>query len=410
MTETVTEVHNDTAPYFPMERDMRCPFAPPEGTRVLREQNPVSRVEIWDGTEPWLITGLAELKSLLKDPRISVDESKEGFPHWNEGMKANVAMRPKSVFNSDGKQHSHFRRMMTKAFTPKRVNALRPFLQETTDKLITDMLSGPKPADLVESLALPLPSIVISQMLGIGYEHHGFFQENAVKSVDRYATPEQNMEAFAAMFMFMYELVEKKMAEPTDDVIGDFAIRARDGEIDAAEAAQMGLGLLIAGHETSANMISLGVLALLQNPEQLAIIKETEDEDVIANAVEELMRYLGIIHNGQRRIATDDIEISGQTIKAGDGVIVELASSNWDPRAFENPEKLDLRRNVVQHTGFGFGPHQCIGMMLARAELQIVFKSIFRHAPNLAVACPIEDIEFKSDRLAYGVYTLPVTW
>lgn len=199
--------------------------------------------------------------------------------------------------------------MMTKAFTPKRVNALRPFLQETTDKLITDMLSGPKPADLVESLALPLPSIVISQMLGIGYEHHGFFQENAVKSVDRYATPEQNMEAFAAMFMFMYELVEKKMAEPTDDVIGDFAIRARDGEIDAAEAAQMGLGLLIAGHETSANMISLGVLALLQNPEQLAIIKETEDEDVIANAVEELMRYLGIIHNGQRRIATDDIGI-----------------------------------------------------------------------------------------------------
>lgn len=119
MTETVTEVHNDTAPYFPMERDMRCPFAPPEGTRVLREQNPVSRVEIWDGTEPWLITGLAELKSLLKDPRISVDESKEGFPHWNEGMKANVAMRPKSVFNSDGKQHSHFRRMMTKAFTPQ---------------------------------------------------------------------------------------------------------------------------------------------------------------------------------------------------------------------------------------------------------------------------------------------------
>ena len=167
MTETATEVQNDT-PYFPMDRDMRCPFAPPEGTRLLREKNPVSQVEIWDGSTPWLITGLAELKSLLKDSRISVDESREGFPHWNEGMKANVAMRPKSVFNSDGKEHSHFRRMMTKAFTPKRVNALRPFLQETTDKLIADMLAGPKPADLVTSLALPLPSIVKVTMLSNG--------------------------------------------------------------------------------------------------------------------------------------------------------------------------------------------------------------------------------------------------
>ncbi|MFW0787005.1 cytochrome P450 [Gordonia sp. CPCC 206044] len=410
MSETATEVRNETAPRFPMDRNPRCPFAPPEGTKTLRESNPVSRVEIWDGSKPWLVTGHAEQKTLLADPRISVDESLPGFPHWNEGMAANVSMRPKSVFNSDGAQHSHFRRMMTKAFTFKRVNALRPFVQQTTDELIDAILAGPKPADLVSALALPLPSIVISQMLGVPYESHGFFQENSVKSVDRYATPDENMQAFAAMFMFMHELVEKKMKEPDDDVLSDFAARARDGEIDVAEAAQMGLGMLIAGHETSANMIALGTLALLEHPDQLAILREADDESVVGDAVEEMMRYLGIIHNGQRRIALEDIEISGQTIRAGEGVIMELGASNWDPAAFPEPEKLDLQRSARHHTGFGFGPHQCIGQQLARVELQIVYTSIFERMPNIAVARPIDEIEFKSDRLAYGVYALPVTW
>ncbi|MFC9978551.1 cytochrome P450 [Gordonia sp. NPDC127522] len=411
MSETATQVRNETTPHFPMDRDMRCPFAPPDGTRVLRESNPVSRVEIWDGSKPWLVTGHAEQKALLADPRISVDESLPGFPHWNEGMAANVSMRPKSVFNSDGEQHSHFRRMMTKAFTFKRVAALRPFVQETTDGLIDAILEGPRPADLVAALALPLPTIVICQMLGVPYDSHDFFQENAVRSVDRYATPDENMQAFAAMFMFMHELVEKKMEEPTDDVISDFALRAKSGEIDVAEAAQMGLGMLIAGHETSANMIALGTLALLENPGQLAILTAADgDPDVIGNAVEEMMRFLGIIHNGQRRIALEDIEISGQTIHAGDGVIMELGSSNWDPAAFPEPDKLDLTRAARHHTAFGFGPHQCIGQQLARVELQIVYTSIFRRIPDLRLAVPIDEIEFKSDRLAYGVYSLPVTW
>ncbi|MFD4369405.1 cytochrome P450 [Rhodococcus sp. NPDC058521] len=410
MSESVTDTRNTDAHYFPMDRDSRCPFAPPEETRQLREANPVSRVKIWDGSTPWLVTGHAEQKALLSDPRISVDESLPGFPHWNEGMAANVKMRPKSVFNSDGAEHTRFRRMMTRAFTFKRVTALRPHVQQTTDELLDAMLAGPKPADLVAAVALPLPSLVICQMLGVPYENHDFFQENAVKSVDRYATPEDNMQAFGAMFMFMHELVQEKMSNPTDDVLSDFARQAKDGEIDAAEAAQMGLGMLIAGHETSANMIALGTLALLENPEQLAIFRDSDDEAVLANAVEEMMRYLGIIHNGQRRIATEDIEISGQKISAGDGVIMELSSSNWDPAAFPEPAKLDLRRTASHHTGFGFGPHQCIGQQLARVELQIFYSTIFRRIPTLAAARPIEDIEFKSDRLAYGVYELPVTW
>ncbi|MFD1813287.1 cytochrome P450 [Rhodococcus gannanensis] len=409
MSEAVTESLTET-PYFPMERDPRCPFDPPEGTKKLREINPVSRVEIWDGSKPWLITGLEAQKELLGDPRISVDEKLPGFPHWNEGMAANVGIRPKSVFNSDGEEHARFRRMMTRAFTVKRVKALRPFIQQTVDELIDAMVAGPKPADLVEKLALPVPSIVICQMLGVPYENHDFFQENSVQAVDRYATPEQNMQAFANMFMFMLEIVQKKMEDPADDVLSDFAGYARDGEIDAAEAAQMGLGMLIAGHETSANMIALGTLALLENPDQLEMIRDAEDDTVVADAVEELMRYLGIIHNGQRRIALEDIDISGQHIKAGDGVIIELSSSNWDPAAFPEPERLDITRSARLHTGFGFGPHQCIGQQLARAELQIVYSTLLKRLPDLAVAIPADRVEFKSDRLAYGVYSLPVTW
>ena len=172
----------------------------------------------------------------------------------------------------------------------------------------------------------------------------------------------------------------------------------------------MATGLLIAGHETTANMIGLGVLALLEHPDQLAIIRDTDDPKVVATAVEELMRYLSIIQNGQRRIAIEDIEISGETIRAGEGIIIDLAPANWDPKAFPHPDKLDLHRSDAAQLGFGYGRHQCVGQQLARAELQIVFPALFRRIPTLRLAKPIEEISFKHDRLAYGVYELPVVW
>lgn len=158
-------------------------------------------------------------------------------------------------------------------------------------------------------------------------------------------------------------------------------------------------------------MIGIGVLALLQNPEQAALLRDTDDPKLVANAVEELMRYLSIIQNGQRRIAIEDIEISGEVIKAGDGIIIDLAPANWDAKAFPEPDKLDLRRdNANQEVGFGFGRHQCVGQQLARAEMQIVFHTLVRRIPTMKLAIPFEDVPFKHDRLAFGVYSLPVTW
>jgi cytochrome P450 len=411
MSDTLTAGTGDAAgvPDFPMPRAEGCPFDPPPQLRSTVAERPLSRVRIWDGSTPWIVTGHAEQRALLSDPRVSVDDRLPGFPHWHEGMAAMVHKRPDSVFNTDPPKHTRFRRMMTAPFTFKRVNAMRPVAQKMAEDLLDAMVAGPQPADLVAALALPLPTLMISQILGVPYEDHEFFQKQAAIGIDRYATGEQAMQSFVAQTEYLVGLVQARAAEPRDDVVSDLAARVNAGEITVVEAAQMGLGLLVAGHETSANMIGLGTLALLEHPDQLALLRDG-DKAVVANAVEELLRYLTIIHGGQRRIATEDIEIAGEVIRAGEGILIELATANRDPRTFESPDELDLNRSVRDHHAFGFGIHQCIGQQLARVELQVVFETIFRRVPTLRLATTIDKIEFKQDRLAYGVYELPVAW
>jgi cytochrome P450 len=398
------------APFFPMARAAGCPFDPPSELRAGVAEHPVSRVRIWDGSTPWIVTGHAEQAALLNDPRVSVNDRLPGFPHWNEGMTKIATARSDSVFNTDPPVHTKYRRMMTAPFTYKRVQAMRPVVQRLTEELLDGMMSGPAPADLVEALAVPLPSLMISEILGVPYERHEEFQHHAHTGSNRYATIEQAMQSFGELLKLLSELIEQRTADPKDDVISDLATRVVGGEVSVEEAAHMGLGLLSAGHETSANMIGLGVLALLQNPGQLAILRDTEDPAVVAGAVEELLRYLGIIHNAQRRIAKEDIEIGGVVIRAGEGILIELATANRDPRIFDDPDTLDLHRQARNHHAFGFGIHGCVGQQLARVELQVVFGTIFKHVPTLRLATTFDKIEFKHDRLAYGVYQLPVAW
>ena len=326
-------------------------------------------------------------------------------------MLATVHKRPRSVFTSDGEEHTRFRRMLSKPFTYKRVEDLRPAIQKITDEHIDAILAGPQPADIVTALALPVPSLVISELLGVPYEDAEFFQHHANVGLARYASAEDNAKGAMGLAKYLANLVRSKMENPAEDAVSDLAERVKAGELDVREAAQLGTGLLIAGHETTANMIGLGVLALLENPEELAVIRDATDPGVIANAVEELLRYLSIIQNGQRRVATEDIDIAGEVIRAGEGIIIDLAPANWDPKAFQEPERLFLHRTKAgQNVAFGYGRHQCVGQQLARAELQIVFTTLFRRIPTLRLAIPIEEVPLKHDRLAYGVYELPVTW
>ena len=409
-SENIQMADTLTVPDYPMARDSRCPFAPPPEVLELGMTKPVARVRIWDGSTPWLITGYDEARALFSDSRVSVDDRRPGFPHWNERMLSTVDKRPRSVFTSDGDEHTRYRRMLSKPFTYKRVEGLRPAIQEITDEHIDAMLAGPQPADVVNALALPIPSLVISKLLGVPYDDAEFFQQQSNVGLARYATAEQHQQGTMSLLKYIAELLETKMNEPAEDAVSDIAERVKAGELPLREGAMLALGLLIAGHETTANMIGLGVCALLEHPEQLAVIRDADDPGVIANAVEELLRYLSIIQNGQRRIAAEDIEIAGETIRAGEGIIIDLAPANWDENAYPEPDKLDLTRDAGQQLGFGYGRHQCVGQQLARAELQIVFHTLLRRIPTLRLAVPFDEVPFKHDRLAYGVYELPVTW
>lgn len=413
MSETVTGA--DTAeelPEYPAPRSPSDPFAPPPGLLALHEADrPIVRVRTWDGSTPWVATTHAAQRQLLGDPRLSANIGADGYPHTTAAMKAHAGQMQPAINNTDGAEHSRWRRMLTNSFTRKRMELLRPEIQQITDELIDRMLAGPKPAELNEVLSLPLPSLMICALLGVPYEDHDFFQEHAGVTNAVYKTPEESARTQAVLRDYIGGLIEKKSAEPGEDVLSDLATKISEGVLTMAEAQRLGHILLVAGHDTSANMITLGTALLLREPDQLAALRENADDPkFVTNAVEELLRYLTLPHLLARRAVVEDIEIEGVTIRKGEGVVAALPAANWDPQAFPEPEKLDLSRKAAHHITFSWGPHQCIGQQLARIELHVVFSTLFTRVPTLQLAADLSELKFKEDSQAYGIYRLPVTW
>ncbi|MFD5244430.1 cytochrome P450 [Amycolatopsis sp. NPDC058340] len=394
-----------TTPSFPATRAAGCPFDPPPALRSLQAETPLARVRLWDGSTPWLATRYADQRKLLSDPRVSADITRPGYPSPTPLRGGSI-----SFILMDDPEHARLRRMVTAPFTIKRVEAMRPGVQKIVDDLIDELLAGPNPADLVTAFALPVPSLVICQLLGVPYADHEFFQDNSNVLINRETGPEAKAAAGAALGEYLGKLIGEKLENPGEDLLSGLTERIRAGELTREEAAQMGVLMLIAGHETTANMIALGTLALLEHPDQLALLRETEDPKLIASAVEELLRYLHITHNGRRRVALEDIEIAGQVIRAGEGIILANDIGNRDPDVFPDPDRLDLRRDSRRHVAFGFGVHQCLGQPLARMELQVVYGTLYRRIPTLRLATDLSEIDFKHDGSVYGVYALPVTW
>ncbi|MFE6822208.1 cytochrome P450 [Streptomyces sp. NPDC057690] len=394
-------------PDFPAARAPGCPFDPPPVWQALRSQAPISRVRLWDGSTPWLVTRYADQRALLADQRVSVDSGRPGYPHLSpHGGGSNLGF-----LRMDDPEHSRLRRMVTAPFAVKRIEAMRPTVQKIVDGLVDDLLAGPKPVDLVEAFALPVPTLVISELLGVPYSDHQFFQENSNAVIRRTATMDERAAAGRNLGEYLGDLVGRKLAEPGDDVLSELATRVKAGEMTRREATQIGVLLLIAGHETTANMIALGTVALLEHPGQLELVRGTDEPRVIAAAVEELLRYLHITHNGMQRVALADIEIAGVTVRAGEGLLMLNEVGNRDPKAFPSvPDNLDVTRDARHHIAFGFGVHQCLGQSLARMELQVVYSTLYRRIPTLRRAVELDRIPFKHDAFIYGVYELPVTW
>ncbi|MGZ0148326.1 cytochrome P450 [Kribbella sp. WER1] len=397
-----------TTPVYPMTRATGCPFDPPPQLRELQEESPLTKVNIF-GQDAWLVTRYDDQRTLLADPRLSSDVRRPGYPSptGEPPRKDGVGI---GFILMDDPEHARLRRMVTAPFMIKRIEAMRPGVQKIVDGLIDELLAGPNPVDLVEAFALPVPSLVICQLLGVPYADHDFFQQNSKNLIRMTATAEERAAAHGNLATYLDNLVREKLENPADDLLSGLTERVKAGELTRQDAAGMGVLLLLAGHETTANMIALGTLALLEHPDQLAVLRETDDPKVVAGAVEELLRYLNITHNGRRRAVLEDIELHGQVLKAGDGVILPNDIGNRDPSVFADPDALDLGRDARRHVAFGFGVHQCLGQPLARMELQVVYSTLYRRIPTLRRAVGLEEIPFKHDGAVYGVYSLPVTW
>jgi pentalenic acid synthase len=401
---------NGPAPAGPVAfpQDRTCPYHPPTGYDPLRDGHDLSRVTLYDGREVWLVASHQTARALLADPRLSSDRRREGFPAPTPRFAA-VRNRRVALLGLDDPQHQQQRRMLIPPFTVKRAAELRPWIQRTVDDLLDAMVEQGPPAELVSAFALPVPSTVICGLLGVPYADHEFFEEQSRRLL-RGPAPADTEDARERLEEYLGGLVDgkAKQAQPGDGVLDDLVRRhVRDGVPDRQEILSLALILLVAGHETTANMISLGTYTLLRHPERLAELRA--DPALLPAAVEELMRMLSIA-DGLQRVALEDIEVAGHTIRAGEGVLFSTSVINRDASVYEEPDTLDFHRPARHHVAFGFGIHQCLGQNLARTELEIALGSLFRRLPGLRLAAPAEEIPFKPGDTIQGMLELPVTW
>ncbi|GAA3991701.1 cytochrome P450 [Streptomyces sp. NBC_01352] len=405
----MTQVEHVTATAtFPIPRT--CPFGVPETYDRLRRTEPVSRVRMSDGRLAWLLTRHADIQAVLVDPRFSANRSDPGFPAMSRGGKNAFTHFAPFMISLDGKEHTAARKPMITEFSMRRVAAFRPRIQEIVDDALDRILELPRPVDLVRELALTVPSRVITELLGATPAHLERFYELAGGMLKRSTTAAERDDIARDMRLNMDRLIAEKEANPGDDLLSREIARQRaeHGDIDRPALASLAQLLLLAGNESTSEMIALGVVALLTRPDQLAAL--TAEPGRTPGAVDELLRYFSVVEIGMARVATEDVEVGGVLVKAGEGVVASNVAGNRDPEVFPGPDDLDVLRDARGHLAQGFGPHQCLGQNLARAELEIVFDTLFRRLPDLRLAVGLDELPFKYDALVFGLRRLPVTW
>jgi cytochrome P450 len=388
---------------LPTDRDPRCPFDPPKG---LLGREPIGRMTYPDGHEGWLVTGYAAARAVLADPRFSsrMELRRSPTPHAMV-QEAPRTAPPGVISRLDPPEHTHYRRLLTGEFTVRRMKLLEPKIEELAERQIEEMRRQGPPADLVQAFALPIPSLVICDLLGVPYADRERFQHDTAVMFSLDASAEAIMGAVGSLAAYLGELVARKRAESADDLLSGLIT---GGHLNDEELTNIALMLLVAGHETTANMLALGTYALLRDPDRLAELRR--DPSLIKDAVEELLRYLSIVHIGPTRTALADVEVGGRLVREGEVVTISLPAANRDPGRFEHPDRLDFRRPATGHLAFGHGLHQCLGQQLARVEMRIGYTALLRAFPDLRLAVPAEEVPLRDSMLIYGVDRLPVAW
>ncbi|GAA3262885.1 cytochrome P450 [Nonomuraea helvata] len=400
----------ETPVTLPVRREPGCPFDPPPELERHRDSQPLARLGFPDGHVGWLVTGYDLARAVLSDSRFSVRPELRHSPLPRPNVRPGGHDKPAApgwFASMDPPDHTGYRRLLTGQFTVRRMKGLEPRIAQIVADRLRAMAEAGPPVDLVQAFALPIPSLVICELLGVPYEDHAFFEKETALLADLGNSEAQAMTALANLAGYLRDLVGHKRSRPAEDLLSGLI---DDGDLDDEELTNIALALLVAGHETTANMLALGTLALLRHPEQLDAFRA--DPSLTDTAVEELMRYLTIVHVGApNRAALEDVELGGRLIRKGETVVLGLPAINRDPERFADPAALRLDRdNARQHLAFGHGVHQCLGQQLARIEMRIAYRALFERFPTLRLAIPVEEVPMRESSIVYGVWRLPVTW
>ncbi|OLR93712.1 cytochrome P450 [Actinokineospora bangkokensis] len=398
------------APRLPFDRPDALAAAPIFA--ALRQQGPVVRVITPAGDPAWLVTSYDAVREVFRDKRFG-----RSHPAPEQAARishAAIQDGPSGDYETEERDHKRMRRMLAPAFSAPRMRALTDRVTELATELLDAMearhaAAPDEPVDLYESLAFPLPVLVICELLGVPYADRAMFRDLS----ERIAVFDGGADAQRAMADFrdyMLRLAVAKRSDPQPDVISDLvAFQREDPTFTDDDLARLAAGLLFAGHETTATRISLGTLLLLtdlsRRDEFLA-----DPDGKVNDVVEEILRLTVTGGTGLLRYAHEDVEVGGVTINRGDAVLVSIESANRDESVFESPDDYDPDRSPNVHVAFGHGAHVCIGANLARTELRAVFPMIFKRFPGLTLAKPLEQIAVRHNRVAGGVDEVPVTW
>ena len=377
----------------------------------LREEAPVFRARLPDGRLAWLVTRYDDAVATLKDERLVKNPRTARI----EGAKATwvpSVLRPltQNMLDLDGADHARLRRLVHKAFTPRRVEELRGRAQRLCDELLAAAERRGE-LELMRDYAMPLPMTIIAELLGVPSEHRARFHRWSSRFVS-VSSPSGMVGALPALWRFtryLRRLIEERRAAPRDDLVTALVQAEEAGDaLSEDELLAMVTILLIAGHETTVNLIGSGALALLLHPEQLALLRS--DPALMRTAVEELLRYTSPVSLATERFARESLSIGGMPVARGDQVLVVLASANRDARQFRDPDRLDVKREPNRHLAFGQGIHYCLGAPLARLEGQIAIDTLLRRMPALRLRASPDSLRWRGGVFLRGLARLPLAF
>jgi cytochrome P450 len=372
----------------------------------IREHEPLCRVRLPYGGDAWLVTRHEDVRTVFSDPRFS-----RAAGLGRDEPRASVATTPRGMMDMDPPDLTRVRKLVTGAFTPRRVERLRSRALEIANNLVDRVHEAGAPAELVADFAHHLPITMICELLGIPVIDRQEFREWSTAFVSGSSlTAEQRQAALDQLLAYIAELVRHRRQHPSDDLLGALVMAADEqGRLTEPELLMLGTGLLSAGYETTTNQIPIFVYTLLIHPGQLRLVRA--DPGLVASAVEELMRYVPLAASvGIPRWAVADVRLSGGTVMAGEPIYADRTAANRDPRVFVDPHRLDVTRHPNPHIGFGYGFHHCLGAQLARMELQVSLTVLLRRLPGLAFAVAEDDLVWRTGTVLRSLEALPVTW